>query len=299
MNLLDEIREYFASVKLGARELKSLPMDYPGYVIRTSDGYGVAVPYNGCKVVSEKFSNCKIHNKVLVIDGKENMFLILSCNLNSLRYEFASVCAQFVDPGEGGVDRENIIKNPAEWWKHWKNLLGNAISEKKPYDLIAEMLVLEHLIREGKKVLWTSLNSGSHDIETNEESYEVKSTIKRYGATVTVAGQHQLQSTKKLYLFFCRLERSVTGVSINDMKESLIQAGYSGETLEQHLSELGYEIGMSIREEKYKILEKRKYEIDQNFPKITPSSFKDNKIPNKIIQITYTVDLDGLEYTSW
>ena len=38
-------------------------------------------------------------------------------------------------------------------------------------------------------VEWTAVNSGSHDIEGNESSYEVKSTVKRYGAT-TVSYTH-------------------------------------------------------------------------------------------------------------
>lgn len=299
MNLLEEIREYFASVKWGARELKNLPNEYPGYTIRTSEGYGVAVPYTSSRAVSEKFFNCRIHNKIIAIDGKEDMYLVLSCSLNSLRYEFATVCAQFVDPGEGGIDRIELVNDPTIWWTQWRTLLGNSVSEKSPYDVISEMLALEHLIKESKKVTWSALNSGSHDIETDEESFEVKSTIKKYGATVTVAGQHQLYSTKRLYLFFCRLEKSVTGYSINNMKKSLVESGFSEDLLEKQLNELGYEFGMSVRDEKYRILEKRKYEVNQDFPKITSASFKDDKIPSNIVQITYTVDLDGLDYINW
>ena len=33
--------------------------------------------------------------------------------------------------------------------------------------------------------------------------------------------------------------------------------------------------------------------------KITKASFKDDHIPESITQITYTIDLDGLEYTVW
>jgi len=298
MNLLEEIREYFASVKWGARELKNLPPEYPAYVVRTANEYGVAIPYSG-NAISEKFANCQIHNRIISIDGKENMFLILSCNQYSLRYEFAAVCAQFAEAGENGENRKSIVSNPSAWWEQWKTLLGNTVSVKKPYNIIAEMYVLEYLIRNGKKAVWTSLNLGSNDIETEEESYEVKSTIKRYGATVTVSGQYQLYSTKKLYLVFCRLEKSVTGVSINDMKNKLIETGYCEDLLEQQLGSLGYEFGMSIRNEKYKIIEKRKYLVDQYFPQITPLAFKGDKIPNNIIQITYTIDLDGLEYTSF
>ena len=47
------------------------------------------------------------------------------------------------------------------------------------------------------------------------------------------------------------------------------------------------------------MLEKRKYEVDDKFPKITKASFKDDRIPESVIQITYTIDLDGLDYTVW
>ena len=146
---------------------------------------------------------------------------------------------------------------------------------------------------------WTAVNAGSHDIESYESSYEVKSTVKRYGATITIAGQHQLQSLKRLQLYFCRLEQSKNGISINDMKDRLVADGYDKDKLEQQLYQLGYEKGTSIREEKYKVLEKIKYEVDDTFPKITKASFKDNHIPESVIQITYTIDLDGLDYTVW
>ena len=47
------------------------------------------------------------------------------------------------------------------------------------------------------------------------------------------------------------------------------------------------------------MLEKRIYEVNDEFPKITNTSFKENHIPDSIIQITYTIDLDGLNYTVW
>ena len=148
-------------------------------------------------------------------------------------------------------------------------------------------------------VEWAAVTAGSHDIEGNSASYEVKSTVKRYGATITIAGQHQLQSLKRLQLYFCRLEKSKAGISINDMKEKLVNDGYDKDKIEQQLYHLGYEHGASVREDKYKVLEKRKYEVDEKFPKITKSSFKDDHIPESVIQITYTIDLDGVEYTVW
>ena len=299
MEILEEIREYFASTQNGARDIKSLFPEYPAMVIRSNEGYGVAVIFDDERDISEKFANSNLYTQILAIGGEEKKYLILRCALDSLRYEFATVCAQFVEPGIDGIDRKNLLTDPLAWWKQWRELLGNAISQRQPYSVIAEMIVLDELYVHDNTIEWSAVNAGSHDIEGNQESYEVKSTIKRYGATITIAGQHQLQSLKRLQLYFCRLEQSKMGVSINDMKNKLVSDGYDKEKIEQQLYQLGYEYGSSVREEKYKVLEKRKYEVDDKFPKITKSSFKNDHIPESVIQITYTIDLDGLEYTVW
>ncbi len=297
MDILEEIRECFASVVNGARSIKTLPNEYPAIVIRSSDGYGVAVIYNDEKDVYEKFANSILYTQNLTIDGVENRYLILKCTLDSLRYEFATLCAQFVDPGQNGVDRINLLQSPLNWWEQWKELLGNTISNQRVYSIIAEMLVLYDLFKKDKSIEWSSINLGSHDIESDSCAYEVKSTLKKYDSTITINSQYQLNNNKLLELYFCRLEKSKLGISINDIYYKLIQCGYSKEKLDKQLYHLGYEKGTSIRDEKYKVLEKRKYKVDNKFPKIVESSFKGNRIPDSVIHIIYTIDLEGLDYT--
>lgn len=299
MDILEEIRECFAATQNGARVLKSLPAEFAAIVIRNDEGYGVAIEFDDERDISEKFANSRLFTQSLGISGVEKKYLILNCMLDSLRYEFATVCTQFVEPGPNGIDRKNLLSNPLSWWKQWRELLGNSIANRDAYSVIAEMMVLENLYLKDTSVEWTAVTAGSHDIESDESSYEVKSTVKRYGATITISSQHQLKSLKRLYLYFCRLEHSKEGISINDMRDKLVKAGYNKDKLEQQLYQLGYEKGASVREEKYKALEKRKYEVDDKFPKIVESSFKGDHLPDSVIHITYTIDLDGLEYTVW
>lgn len=299
MKILEEIREYFASTQNGVRKIKSLPNEYPAMVIRNNEGYGVAIVFENEKDISEKFANCRLFSSDLSIAGVEEKYLILSCVVDNLRYEFATVCAQFIEPGINGMDRKNLLSEPLQWWKKWRDLMGNAIYKKETYNVIAEMLVLNDLYVNDNTVEWMAVNSGSHDIEGEKGCYEVKSTVKRYGATITIASQHQLQSLKRLQLYFCRMEQSQSGISINDMRDKLVMDGYDKDKIEQQLYQLGFERGASVREEKYKVLEKRKYEVDEAFPKITNASFKDDRIPESVIQITYTIDLDGLNYNVW
>lgn len=299
MEILEEIRECFASTQNGARDLHSLSDQYSAMVIRNNEGYGVAIEFDDERDISEKFANSRLFTQIVRVGDDEKKYLILSCMRDSLRYEFATVCAQFVEPGIDGIDRKNLLADPLNWWKHWRELMGNAISNRDAYSVIAEMMVLDALYTKDDSVEWTAVIFGSHDIEGAQGSYEVKSTVKRYGASITISSQHQLQSLKRLFLYFCRLEQSKEGVSINDMKDKLIKDGYDKEKIEQQLYHLGYEKGASAREEKYKVLEKRKYEVNDKFPKIVDSSFKGDHIPDSVTQITYTIDLDGLEYTVW
>ncbi len=300
MSLLGEIRESFAAKQDGARPVKVLPQEYPAWVIRNEDGYGVAVPYYNPDPVAEKFENCFLHSRKFNIDGSNyTRYLVLSSRAEELWYEFATVCVQFVEPGDNGKTRDELVRNPLNWWKKWRDLLGNSISELRAYSVIAEMLALDTLYKKDHTIKWTAIEAGSHDIESSNESFEVKSTIQRYGASAVISGQHQLESRKRLWLYFCRLEKSQLGVSINDVVERLVSDEYDRELLNKQLYQLGFEYGSSIRNVKYKVLENRKYSVDDKFPSITDNSFVDGHVPNAITQIQYTVDLDGLSYTIW
>ena len=300
MELVKEIREYFASVSgRKAMEIRALPVEYPAYVIRIPDGYGVAIEIATDIEVSEKFNSIKLHTGVMTLGGKVGNFLILRSTFEEYRYEFAFMCAEFVDPGENGTNRKRIITDPCSWWSKWKEMVGNINLEQRVYSVVAEMMVLDQKYRTDATTVWKAPEMGSHDIECAEESCEVKSTIKRYGADVIISGQHQLEHIKRLFLYFCRLEESTEGVSINDMKAKLISAGYDESKLEAELEKMGFERGSSSRNKKYKKLEGRVYEVDDSFPRIVKSSFKNNKYPDAIIHIQYTVDLDGIEYGTW
>lgn len=299
MTLPDEIKQFFATHKNGALPLKSLPDEYPAYAIRTSEGFGVALEWDSDAALSEHFANANFYSSTMMLGGADKTLLILQSYREDLRNEFACVCAQFVDPGKEGAGRASILSEPLSWWKKWRNLLGNVISDKAPYSVLCEMMVLDYVRNEDSSAEWTAAKSGTHDIESENRSYEVKSTIRRYGAEITISGQFQLLTPKPLDLFFCRVEESPAGISINDMKKKLVDDGYNEGELEHQLSKQGYELGASSRVIKYSVLEKRRYHIDDSFPKITEASFKGDKIPNGITHITYSVDLETIPYTTW
>lgn len=298
-NMLNEIRTHFSTLTIGMRPIKALPNSYPAYTYYDGFSYGVAIEYHGSNIISQRFANAQICTKLLSLGASNKTYLILRSFKSSLYYEFAALCAQFVDPGKNGADRIALQQNPADWWNNWKELLGNTITDRYCYSVLAEMLALDKLLLEGKKVEWRAIQQGSHDLETPNESFEVKSTLKRYGATITISGQHQLKAVNPLYLLFFRMEKSSSGVCINDVVAQLISHGYSNSKIEEELANIGYEKGTIERTQKYKVLEARKYIVDNSFPKITDSSFIGGKLPKGVLHMSYTIDLEALPYIIW
>jgi hypothetical protein len=292
--LIEEIRTHFASQVQGIRMLKCLPIDYKAYSFRQGAEYGVAIEAIVNKDVYEEAAQITLKT----LNNLGVTYIVLSCCDENFRNEFANFGADFVSPGDNGELRKKILASPIHWWEGWIGMLGNRVGGKKSYDTIAEMMALEELYKHDNTILWTASQAGSHDIESSTRSYEVKSTIKKSETNVTISSQFQLDSAKPLQLWFYRLEVSNQGVSINDMKEKLIASGYDSNLLESQLEKRGFMLGSSIRDRKYVLLEKRKYNIDDSFPRIVESSFKNNIYPKHIIKILYTIDLEGLNYTT-
>ena len=293
MNITEEIRENFNRGYFGkSMRIKELPDEYPAWTLKQNHSVAVAVPVEKYIPFSEQFASVKIHTAPNVEIGKKlyNILMLESFSMES-REEFAVMCRQFVDPGKDGEFRKKLISEPVECWKRWKDMLGNVSSDKAAYDIFGELLVLEKMLSGGKNVRWSGCEYATHDIESDSFSIEVKSTTTRYGYEITISSIYQMNpvESKPLYLSFIRFEKSELGRSVNDVVQSLKQLGFDAALLESALKKRNLEEGRVARNEKYKVLEWKQYPVDDVFPRITESSFKDNCLPQNIVKITYTV----------
>lgn len=297
MELISRIKNNFNKGYFDkAMSIKELPENYPAWTIKSNDWIGVAVPLDSAVQFSERFSEVKIWTAFNTeISGTVYNLLMLTCNDLELRNEFAVICSQFVNPGENGQLRADLISDPQKWWTNWKFLLGNVNSSRSGYPVLGELVVLEKLMLENNQVKWTGANKATHDIELPEYSYEVKSTTSRYGYEVTISSIYQMKNSgKSLDLIFCRFEPSVLGRSIDDIVLSLVQKGYPEEELEVNLKKLDLEKGCTARKAKFKLLEMKSFPVDDNFPAVTEKSFIGEQLPKCVTKFTYTLDLSGV-----
>ena len=296
LDLNDELRNIMTINKEKNISYKLLLTEenYDAYYVQNDSYKGVGI------VIDEKFKNfvyyfenivIKVEERTIEGNNKKYLIELLSDKINDTD-EFIFICTKFIEAGNNGYNRKQILNNPQDWVDKWKNIFGNKSSEDRVYPLLGELISLKHLLKSGKNASLTS--QGSHDIETSNSNIEVKTTIMRYQSLIQIHSKYQLQRLNKnpVYLYFVRLEESTSGVSINSMLNDLKKLNYNMSNIRSKINDLNSD----VRDKCYKIDEIRKYLIDDKFPKITDDTFIYGKIPENISGLVYTVDLDGLSY---
>ncbi|MGF6204026.1 hypothetical protein ABH906_000032 [Pseudomonas frederiksbergensis] len=298
-DLLKEIQEGFANLDESGRMLpiKAMPAACPAWIFREGDRFGVAVECSEPLEISEGFAGARLRTVERVVGGQHRRFLRLESSIEWLRNEFGLICEHMISVESGTAARQALLADPLVWWQRWRHLLGNALVDRHGYDVLAELLALETLVIKGVTFEWSGPFSGVVDIKTPATDYEVKSTISRYGAIVSISGQFQLaaSSGKPLRLLHFRFEPVDDGLSIDLICDRLIALGVDAAMLEGALQRLGMEAGCSTRKEAYNLLEARSYTVDDGFPRITPASFTGGVLPAGVVQFEYRVDLSGLQ----
>ena len=277
--LLEEIKYAFSNIDEGkAWPVETVPGAAKGWLIREKNGGMIAALPTQYGVLSMKsFAGVHMRTSSRLIDDTDQKLIIIECDRYENREPFSRICEDFLSSENG----PGIAENPKDWWRQWKELMGNASTKKAPYAVIGELLLLLRLIEAEQEPIWTGPVGGSHDIELEGLSLEVKSTIERIDEIVTISNQHQLsaEKNKELYLSLCRFEPNRGNLSINSLKCELTAAGFDGDHLEDILRKLGYPEGRTSRDEKFDLLGVDIYEVGEKFPRIIPESFKEGVFP--------------------
>lgn len=295
VNIFNIVKKEFYTKTYGVRQVEDF------YIFKNRDEYGVGLKNINNVNINESFSNVQIKTVEGIINNENISLILLTTSLETHKNEFASFCMQFLDKGNNNSNRELILNDPYTWWEKWRELIGNKLYNAKPYDVIAELLTIERLAKEGyKEIEWKGPTGSSIDIQTQSESFEVKSSLIRYENEITISSQFQLdieQEKNSHTLFFYKMEELENAESIDKIMGRLSKLNNINiEDIEKKVNSIGYKKFSSARKKSYVIHEVRKYKLDDTFPRITKNSFKDNKIPNNIKKINYVVNLDNIEY---
>ncbi len=298
MTLREEIAEHFASDKLGVREITSIPKKYLTYTVKQKGYYGVAIKNVKLIDIHESFEGAEISTVFIENDnGVDESFILLSSDEYLGKMKFTHICEDFVKLGHDNTYREKVQSDPYLWWKEWGMLLGDTRSRKSPYSVLGELWVYYNELKSGNKsISWEGSKGKNHDFESDNYNIEVKSTISLFNEEITVSNNFQLESNRKLYLDYIIMQENIEGISIDDIIVKLTSVGIDIDFLEKEMKELRIPANSMSRRSKYKILEYRRYTVDDNFPQINSRSFKDGKVPQGVKKVSYQVSLDKLDF---
>ena len=297
--LTEEIINNWAGSPSGiAMNIRSLTeCGFDSWTIKTSTEYGVALPVAKEEEISEYFAGAHYYTRNIILnESEERKALLLTTDKEDIKEQFAALCSELMNPGENGELRVEIEVNPLIWWEKWKELLGNKSIDFRAYDVLGELLTLKYLAQHGINAEWNGPNGATYDIDCDGFFVEVKSTVARNKRHITLSNLFQLDppNGEILYLVFCQFEAAQSGISINSLVHDLELLGYSSFGLNEKLEKLGLEKGRTARKRNYIVHAVTKYKVDDKFPAIRESSFVGGTKPEGVMNITYTVTLDGI-----
>lgn len=202
------------------------------------------------------------------------------------------------------LDSSRPEKTCGDVLNRWRELLnrdaGGFPDKTTLTGLFGELSILHDLaILDPKSLnLWVGPTGARYDFYSGHIAVEVKSSTQRIGRIVTIHGHDQLEKPGggELFLVVQKLEEvPFGGQTIIDIIQHLVELGCDRSNLYILLANGGL-VPESIEKcdnLHFRIIERCVYAVDDRFPCITLRSFTDNKLPDKVISISYQLDLSS------
>ncbi len=302
MGILETITQYLCQyVEDGERNkrtmIRGLPEKYPAYTMVGEAEIGVLIPFDGKCRIDEEFEGCRLRD-IRYKELGDCLVLTTTFRDKDMIEIFAPICERFVITDDSGLERNAIIADPFDWVEKIIKLLGNARRWKLPTSVIAELYSVHIAHKRGLQPRWEGPDGSIVDIRGNTVDIEVKSTISQDRTEITISRELQLKkASNELHLYYLSLQESVSGLSIDDLVHILVcEDGFSKDELEEKLLHIGYREGMLVRTKRFLVTKLWDFNVDDDFPKIVPESFKDERMPEHITKIQYTINVSGLDY---
>ncbi|NEM05453.1 PD-(D/E)XK motif protein [Geodermatophilus normandii] len=253
-------------------------------------------------VRDDRSAGVTLTTRVLMVDGVATRFADLVCRRRDLDGVFTGLCADicervYADPSGTGPRvgavlaawRDLLSRRPEPWTR--SRLAG----------LYGELLVLERVLRADARAAsaWSGPFGTPQDFRSPRHAIEVKTTTSTNARVVRVHGSDQLErpAAGSLVLAFHRVAEDTKGRSIGDLLRTC--QDLAGPALMAALDELRLPAaGDALLTTSFTCTEQRWYEVDDDFPAVTPRSFRAGALPTGVGDVEYSLDLDHLPMPS-
>jgi hypothetical protein len=194
---------------------------------------------------------------------------------------------------------EICVKILERWREFIERGLQKKISEHQIIGIFGELYVLLKLIKRNPRTLeyWRGPLQSRHDFMAPGVSIEVKTSKKRYGRSIEINGYDQLEPIpgSSLYISFIKLESIPDGISIKDIIDDILKSSIEKEIFYALLSGIGFDVETikSTENLKFRVVEDRIYDVENDLPHLTSKSFKGDTLPPGILKLSYQIDMSN------
>jgi len=243
-----------------------------------------------------------IERSTLFIAGRSRRLVDVVCEIAALSEVFDHFIVAVGDrlPAPEAEEMSAIL----EVLERWRRFLVSAPDPPGRDRLAAvfgELLVLLDLVTSDPRRrvdAWVGPFGGRHDLRRGTLAIEVKTSRAHTARVVTVHGEDQLLEPEQgstLHLHFVRLEEVPEGgASVPSLVDDLLSAGADtgklfGAVAAAGVSPADFGSADSVR---FDIRERLTVPVDEDTPRIVPSSFAGGQRPVGILDLVYRLDLD-------
>lgn len=218
---------------------------------------------------------------VLNIDFKDNYFMIVS--------DMIFRC----------FESNYNINLVLDRYKSWRDFIKLISLPKTDIGLLGELFFLNLLIDRNISNIhsWTGPEFATHDFNLGSKFVEIKTTTSKYKNLISVNGLLQLNNSDQTTLCLIRVEKDVSrGKSLQDLVSEISVKLNSPDRAVFDTKINRYNAILDMSTDKFVFTMCNFFPVDENFPRISHDSFKNDRVPKGISYISYMVDLSNVEF---
>jgi hypothetical protein len=242
-------------------------------------------------------------NRDLMIGADSRRYLDVVCAMMELADvfdHFVAAVVERVSPADR--DPTTVVADILDQWRSFFAEMGAPPARERVTSVIGELLLLRDVAMiDPVDVLsiWVGPRGSRHDFRRGLDAVEVKATRSHTSRAVTVHGEDQLQPPDggTLHLHFVRLEEVAgLGVCVIDLADELVDLGVPRVALFEALTDAGVPPAsfVTVGSVRFDVRERLTFVVDDDTPRIIPSTFAAGQRPAGIVDLTYRADLDHI-----
>ncbi len=311
--MIEKLEQIWKEVN-SIRKISDQPFEYIPYIVEDviQDMVLIGIDKEGRKMVLLKdkraenplpkpgCTRLEISRDLVPLDSGMQPYIKIICLDDSLENVFSFLISRLIRLiSDGSTPNKATIDAVSEFRRLLSRAGGPLPSDEEILGLTGELVFISQIIKKDQSFWkgWNGPSGSSRDFTWDKIDVEIKASYQAGEPKITINNLNQLEpiSGRSLFLFHSIFVDNPKGnITVPGLFEEIQSKIEDKEEFEETVFKAGYskehkELWM---EYKFSLSECSSYSIDDEFPRINETSFKNGLIPESISKIRYEIDLN-------